>query len=126
MKEPIFVSLEQVLQLHEMSLRKHGGLNGIRDKATLMAAVAQPQHTFYYGGDLFDVAAAYAYHIAQSQAFLDGNKRTGIAAALAFLAINGRDIRFDSDPIYDAMIAIAERQMEKPELAAILRDLVVS
>jgi death-on-curing protein len=77
-------------------------------------------------GDVFDVAAAYAFHIAEAQAFLDGNKRTAIAAALAFLALNHpmrRPEPRDLDALYDAMIAIANRQLDKAGLAALLRRL---
>ena len=83
-----------------------------------------PRNVYYYAqGDLFDVAAAYCYHIAQAQAFIDGNKRTAVAAGLVFLEINGVSTDFDSMPLYEAMIAIAEKRMDKAELAALLRKL---
>ena len=71
----------------------------------------------------FAVAAAYAFHIAQAQAFLDGNKRTAIAAALTFLNLNGIATRGHGDEFYAAMIAIAERRLDKPGLAALFREL---
>jgi death-on-curing protein len=67
------------------------------------------------------VAAAYAFHLAESQAFLDGNKRTGIAVALVFLRLNGVTVPRATEELYAAMIAIAEKRMGKPELAALLR-----
>jgi death-on-curing family protein len=71
-------------------LEQHGGQDGVRDPWALESAVIHPRNVFYYAqGDLFDVAAAYAFHLAESQAFLDGNKRTGIAVALVFLRLNG-------------------------------------
>jgi len=80
--EPEFLEFEDVLALHERSLREHGGSAGMRDEGLIRSAVGQPQNDFYYGGaDLFGIAAAYAFHIAQAQAFIDGNKRTGLAAA---------------------------------------------
>ena len=82
----------------------------------------QPKNTFYYGaGELFDVAAAYAFHIAQAQACLDGNKRTGVAAALMFLKLNGVTTVYDPWKIHEHMIAIAERRSGKTELAGFLR-----
>jgi len=54
--------------------------------------VATPAVTFddaYLHNDLFQMAAAYAFHIAENQPFLDGNKRTALNAALVFLDING-------------------------------------
>jgi len=100
---------------------------GIRDKGSLESAIFHPQNAYFYGGgDLFDVAAAYAYHIAEAQAFLDGNKRAAVGAALVFLEGNGISTDADSMPLYDAMIAIAEKRMSKVELAGLLRRMFSS
>ena len=81
-------------------------------------------NTHYYGyGDLFDIAAAYAFHLAESQAFLDGNKRTAIASALTFLDGNGVYRTPDQAELYQAMIDIANHKLDKPGLAAIFRRL---
>ena len=123
MPEIPFLTVEAVLDLHADSLREHGGSEGVRDTAGLESAIAQPQNDFYYGGaDVFGIAAAYAFHIAQSQAFIDGNKRTGVASALTFLQLAGIDTsRTNDTAFYDAMIAIANRQLDKPGLAALFR-----
>jgi len=124
MSEPRFLGLEQVERIHEKSIERFGGTFGVRDPETLASAVMHPRNVFYYGqGDLFDIAAAYAFHIAQAQAFLDGNKRTGMASALIFLELNGCTVPAATDRLYEAMIAIAERRMEKSDLAAIFREL---
>lgn len=87
------------------------------------SAVNHPKSVFYYGGgDLFDVAAAYAFHLAESQAFLDGNKRTAMAAALLFLELNGITATYDWTKLDEVMIAIAERRMNKIDLAALFRS----
>jgi death-on-curing protein len=120
--EPVFLSLEQVLILHRQSLVEHGGLDGIRDPGAIDSALASAQNTWYYaGGDLFDIAAAYAFHIAESQGFLDGNKRTAIASAITFLAANGCADAADDMILYDAMIALAKRRLDKRGLADVLR-----
>jgi death on curing protein len=122
MSEPTFLTLEQVEDLHRRALEQHGGQDGVRDPWALESAVIHPRNVFYYAqGDLFDVAAAYAFHLAESQAFLDGNKRTGIAVALVFLRLNGVTVSRATEELYAAMIAIAEKRMGKPELAALLR-----
>lgn len=124
MSEPIFLTVAQVERLHEKSIQRFGGALGIRDVGLFESAVVQPQQTYYYGnGDLFDVAAAYAFHIAQAQACFDGNKRTAVASAFLFLERNGVSTDFDSMPLYEAMIAIAERRMDKSQLAELLRRL---
>lgn len=125
MAEIIFLSFETVLELHRRSLREHGGSDGIRDQAGLESAIGQPQNDYYYGSaDIFGVAAAYAFHIAQAQAFIDGNKRTGIGSALLCLELAGVGTSTESSSaLYDAMIAIANRELDKPGLAKLLRRL---
>jgi len=87
------------------------------------SALASARNTCLYGrGDVFDIAASYAFHIAEAQAYLDGNKRTAVAAALTFLKGNDVKLRVDEVLIYNAMIAIAEKRMTKADLAAIFRD----
>ncbi len=79
---------------------------------------------FCYGqGDLFDLAAAYAYHIAENQPFIDGNKRTAITTALAFLELNGISTSAVTNAqLYDAMIGIAEKRLDKAGLAEVFRS----
>jgi death-on-curing protein len=87
------------------------------------SALASAQNAFYYGhGDLFDVAASYAFHLAESQAFVDGNKRTVVASALVFLARNGVYARPPKWELYLAMIDVAEKKLTKTELAVIFRS----
>ncbi len=120
--EPSFLSLDQVMELHRRSLEIHGGIDGVRDLGAVESALAAAQNTWFYaGGDLHDIAAAYAFHVAESQAFLDGNKRTAAASAIVFLAANDCADCGDDRVIFEAMLAIANRQLDKPGLAAILR-----
>jgi death-on-curing protein len=124
--DPVFLDVEDVLLIHEEQLGEYGGSTGVRDLGLLESAVAMPRATA--GGafaheDVFAMAAAYAFHVAQNQPFLDGNKRTGLLAAVVFLDLNGAAIRDPGGRLYDAMIAIAERRMDKLGLAALLREL---
>ena len=122
MCEPEFLTPEIIEQLHADSLALFGGSAGIRDRGLVESALAAARNAVAYGdGDLFDVAAAYAFHLAQAQAYLDGNKRTAAAAALTFLKGNGVTLRMDDTEIYEAMIAIAEKRMTKTDLAALFR-----
>lgn len=85
-----------------------------------------PQASFggeYLHADLFEMAAAYAFHIAENQTFLDGNKRTALVSALVFLDINGCLILDDEMKLYEAMIAIANKEMDKYDLADLLIEL---
>jgi death-on-curing protein len=120
--EPRFLTVKQVERLHGRLIELFGGTQGIRDPSLFEGSVIHPRNVYYYAqGDLFDVAAAYAFHIAQAQAFLDGNKRTGIAAALSFLEGNGVSLPTNTKELYEAMIAVAEKRMDKVQLAALLR-----
>ncbi|MBM3857731.1 MAG: type II toxin-antitoxin system death-on-curing family toxin [Verrucomicrobia bacterium] len=124
MRTPVFLTQRQIEQLHYQTISRFGGHHGVRDKALWEAAIQHPIQVYLYTqGDLFDIASAYTYHIAQAQACLDGNKRTGIAAALLFLEINGISTNFDSLRLYDVMIAIAEKRATKETLAQLLRRL---
>ncbi len=125
MSEPRFLSLEQIEKIHERSLATYGGLAGTRDPGGLEAAAMHPRNVFYYeGGDLFEIAAAYAFHIAEAQAYLDGNKRTAAASATIFLKGNGVTIEeIDPMALYAPMIAVAERKLDRPGLAKKLRKL---
>jgi death on curing protein len=111
------------LELHERSIAAHGGTLGIRDQSGLESAINHPKNVFFYsGGDLFDIAAAYAFHIAEGQCFLDGNKRTAATAALSFLRINGVALVFSERTLYDLLIGIAEKRYGKADLAAYFRE----
>ena len=80
-------------------------------------------HLFAYGQpDSFDLAAAYAFHLAENQPYLDGNKRTAVTTALVFLELNEIDTSAIADSeLYDAMIGLAAKRLDKAGLAALLR-----
>ncbi len=128
MNEPRFVSRKTVDALHRLSLEQHGGQDGLRNEHGLESALAQPQHIFAYGhGDLADMAAAYAYHLAENQPFIDGNKRTAVLAALYFLELNGVNSSVPTNAVlHAAMIGIAEKRVDKAGLAAIFRQCIRS
>jgi death-on-curing protein len=122
--EPVFISVAQVEIIHARQIARFGGTSGLRDRGGMESAVFQPQNiSFYAAGDLYEIAAGYAYHIAEAQAFLDGNKRTAIGAAVAFLELNGIETVTATGELHTAMIAIAEKRMSRPELAVLLRAL---
>jgi death-on-curing protein len=122
--EPFFLSVEDVLRIHARQLEAFSGQEGVRDAGLLDSAVAMPQASFggdFLHEDIFAMAAAYAFHIAENQPFFDGNKRTAIVAADVFLAMNGVELPTATALLHDAMIAIAERRMNKDGLAALFR-----
>ncbi len=123
---PTFLRVEDVFDIHTVQLRRFGGAVGVRDRAMLESAVAQPRVTV--GGelahaDLFSMAAAYLFHLVQAHAFIDGNKRVGLLAALVFLEINGIVIEHDSETLYELTLSVAQGHVRKDEVAATLRRL---
>lgn len=95
---PTFLTLEEVLELHQTQIALYGGTLGIRDMGLLDSAVHAPAAKFsgtYLHQDLAEMAAAYLFHIVMNHPFLDGNKRTGSLAAYVFLQINGIDFEPD-------------------------------
>lgn len=126
--KPDFLTVEDVLDIHAEQIEAYGGTAGIRDLGLLESAVAQPQQTFggtYLHDGLFAMAAAYLFHISQNHAFEDGNKRTGLVAALVFLRINGIAISTGTELLYDLTIAVATGQIAKPGIAEELRRLAL-
>jgi death-on-curing protein len=86
-----FLDLWEVVRIHQDQIERYGGEPGIRDAASLASAVAMPQagtEGGYLHSDLFEMAAAYLFHIVRNHPFVDGNKRTGTVAAIVFLHMN--------------------------------------
>ncbi len=125
MKTPIFLDLEQGMRLHASLIERYGGADGTRDIGLLQSAVAMPQMAYggdYLHGDIYEMAAAYLYHIVQNHPFFDGNKRTGAAAAIVFLAINDIEIEADEDGLVDLTLAVAQGQSGKGAAAEFFRS----
>ncbi len=124
MEEPLFLSVREVEKLHAIALERFGGSEGSRDRNAFESAVNHPKNIFYYKlGDLCDIAVACCFHIAQAQAFLDGNKHTAAAAAIVFLEANGLPVKGDSLGIHEALIAVANGEMGRSGLATLFREL---
>ncbi len=123
---PMFLDLDHVLRTHRSLIDRYGGAEGVRDVGLLQAAIAMPQASFggeFLHKDVFEMAAAYLYHIVQNHPFLDGNKRTGAAAAIVFLAINGVDLQDENDGLADLTLAVAEGKVGKREIADFFRNI---
>lgn len=121
---PEFLDIEDVLELHTIQLARYGGADGVRDQGMLESALAQPRATFdgeFVHGDLFMMAAAYMFHIVQNHPFVDGNKRTGLLAALVFLDLNGISITHSSPNLYELTLSVAEGRVTKSVAADALR-----
>lgn len=119
-----FLALEEVLALHAEQIRRFGGAPGLRDPALLASALAMPRATFD-GEPLhatpWEAAAAYLFHLARNHPFVDGNKRTALAAALVFLGLDGFTVEADDDAVTGLVVGVASGAVSKSEVAVFLQ-----
>jgi len=125
MAEIEFLGLDDVLEIHRDQVERYSGSAGIRDIGLLQSAVAMPAAGFgdqYLHKDLFEMAAAYLFHITQNHPFIDGNKRTGAVAAIVFLEMNGIELADDEDELEKLVRGVAMGKSDKMTAAAFFRD----
>ena len=127
MKNPLFLTLAEVIEIHKDQVTQYGGTLGLRDMGLLQSAIAQPEGSFsgrWLHEDIFSMAAAYAFHICQNHPFLDGNKRTALASALVFLEMNNVSIHDPKRELLKAMLEMAGGKLKKQQFAGTLRNLL--
>ncbi len=123
--EPQFLSLGEVLEIHQQQIEIYGGSPGVRDPAALESAVAAPQATFgseFLHPSMPAMAAAYLFHLCQNHPFIDGNKRAGANAAITFLLVNDWDLELGSDELVDVVLDVASGKLGKPGLTQIFES----
>jgi death-on-curing protein len=121
-----FHSREFIEAMHAEQLRLHGGAAGIRDEGMLESALARPLQKQAYGDpDLPALAAAYLFGIVKNHPFVDGNKRTGLAAADLFLYFNGLSLEAEQADLVQFVLMVAASEIDEDGAAAFFRDHVV-
>jgi death-on-curing protein len=126
MQKIIFLTLAEVIEIHSNQIKLYGGKDGILNISLLSSAVAMPYASFsgkFLHHDIYEMEAAYAFHICQNHPFVDGNKRTALASTLVFLELNGVSILDPSEKLYEAMMSLASGKLSKEAFADILRSL---
>lgn len=121
---PDFLSVSDVLRMHADQLVRYGGTPGVLAPELLDAAIAMPQATFegeFLHRDLAEMAAAYLWHIVCNHPFVDGNKRTGLVAAVVFLALNDQVLEAPEDALEALVWAVARGHRSKAQVAAFVR-----
>ena len=117
--EPRWFSREMAEALHALVLSRHGGGRGVRDARRLESALARPPNLFAYGeASLPQMAAAYAAGVIEGHPFVDGNKRTGLALAIAFLEYNGRRFRGSEAEAVVHTLGLAAGEVSEAAFAA--------
>lgn len=125
MIDPHFLTLDEALGIHADQLHRYGGRRGLRDLSLLRSALAMPETTFegeFLHPTLFEMAAAYLFHVARNHPFVDGNKRTALMCAVVFLGLNGQRLEAEPDPLYTMIDGVAAGGVDKAEVSVYLRD----
>ena len=115
-----FLYKKIILAFHQDQLEKYGGKPGVRDEKLLESALAQSQTSFggeYAHEDLFQMAAAYGFHLCRNHPFFDGNKRTALIAMYMFLYANGYQMKADKKSLFAIIMDLANGKVKKEELA---------
>jgi death on curing protein len=120
MDDPIRISKELALAIHQRQLAEHGGADGVRDGGLLDSALARARNRFAYEDPIPSIpalGASYAFGIARNHAFIDGNKRTAYVVCRTFLLLNGYDLTADRVERYQTFLSLAEGSLSESELA---------
>lgn len=114
-----FLTKRGVLALHHQQIAEHGGTFGLRDQGLLELTLAKAQNLLFYVSQstVWDLAAAYSYGFIQNHVFIDGNKRVGLAAAAAFLYLNGYEMISTEAAEVTVVLAVATGKTTQLELA---------
>lgn len=123
MKEPVWLTAELVIAIHDEQLREFGGPPGIRDRGTLESALGRPQNKWSYGEtDLAALAAAYAFGITRNHPFVDGNKRASLLSIITFLGLNDVDFLADEAATVVIIQDLAAGEIDEDGLTRWIRD----
>ena len=123
MTEPVWLTVDLVLSIHDEQLREFGGPSGLRDRGLLESALARPLNKFGYGsGDIAELAAAYAFGLARNHAFVDGNKRIALLAMVTFLGLNDIEFVVPEPEAVVIMLGVAAGEIDEDGLARWIRD----
>jgi len=123
----LFPEKLDVLTVHARLIAETGGTSGLRDEALLESALAAAENRHHYeAADVVTCAATYAYHLTQSHAFLDGNKRVGAAVTETFLETNGFELTMTNEEIVTLFLAIASSNLTREQVEQRLRDRIRS
>ena len=120
----VFLTLDELLALHADQIERYGGRDGLRDIGLLQSALAAPSATFgaeFLHGSIHEMAAAYLFHLVRNHPFVDGNKRVGLVATLAFLGLNSFRLRADPDELTNLVLGVAEGRLGKADVAVFLQ-----
>jgi death-on-curing protein len=123
-KEPKWLTEEILFIIHAQQIERYGGAHGVLDENVVLAALQRPINRWSYekSVDFADLAALYLVAFAGTQGFNDGNKRTGLACALVFLALNSVSFDPDATELYELTLRVATHQIGDHDAAIWFRE----
>jgi death-on-curing protein len=119
------LELAEVLEIHTDQIARYGGMPGVRDVGLLQSALAQPPAGVsgqFLHADVFEMAAAYLFHIVRNHPFIDGNKRAGAVAAMVFLRLNDCEVRLTNAELESLVLSVVRGKRDKAAVAQYFRD----
>lgn len=124
MEEPTFLTVDQVIEMHRLSIDKYGGSHGLKDPGLLESAVMAPRQTF--GGeflypDIASMTAALWHGLVMNHAFVDGNKRIGLRAADVFLMLDGYELAGKKSELVSLTIRMTTGEVTREGLVSFVR-----
>lgn len=121
--EPRWITEPTLLAVHAQQIERYGGTHGVIDENIVLSSLARPINRWAYDEecDYADLAAAYLVGFGRAQGFADGNKRTGLACALVFLALNKLAVHVPPVELYTITMAVATNRADDAQVAAFLR-----
>ena len=125
MRAPQFLEIDDVFAVHADLVARYGGTGGIRDLGLLQSALGMARASFdgqFLHTSLPEMAAAYFFHLVMNHPFIDGNKRVGLAAAIAFLGLNNLWLEADEEELTTFVLRVASGELQKADVAVFIRQ----
>ena len=119
MSSIVFLSVQDVIDIHERVILEFGGDLGLRDRGLLESAVAMPCATFsgdFLHSGIAEMAGAYHFHLCSNHPFIDGNKRVAVASAEIFLLLNGFELSASDDELEELTLELAMAKISKEQV----------
>ena len=120
-----FLTFSDIIEIHEYQIENFGGAAGVCDINLLKSAIGMPESSFggvFLHPTIYEMAAAYLYHLVENHPFVDGNKRVGAMAALIFLDINNIDFDAPEELFTEMVLKVASGKMLKAEITLFLKE----
>jgi death-on-curing protein len=117
--EPRWLGRLAIDEAHFRQIREHGGASGLRDEAALESALARPRQRWQYAprSRLADLAASYGFGLVRNHPYVDGNKRIGLVAIVAFLDLNEVELTASNAEALATILSLAAGELSEEALA---------